>query len=176
MNALFFILFTLLLIVIQTIILPSTSFFIQSFDLMIINVLFVCLVSSHYITILAIIILGIIMDSLSGIPFGFHLFSYLWIYIIVAIFRQFFFQKSIIFLTIIGVVSIAIQHGLLLFTIFVGTSGKTVIEFDYSLLMRQIFWGFFTIPPSIWFLEYIYNKWKKGTRSFIRQWHKARED
>ena len=47
MNALFFILFTFLLVVVQTIILPTSDLLIQSFDLMIINILFLSLFSSH---------------------------------------------------------------------------------------------------------------------------------
>ncbi|MCK5836927.1 MAG: hypothetical protein KAH09_06640, partial [Desulfobacula sp.] len=83
MNAVFFVLFTGVLIILQTIVLPSFDWFSQCFDLMIINVLFLSLVSSHYAMVFAIILIGCIMDSVSGVPFCLHIFSYVWIYIIV---------------------------------------------------------------------------------------------
>ena len=170
MNALFFILCTLFIIVIQTVILPSVSFFMQCFDLMIINVLFLCLISTHYST-----MLGIIMDSISGVPFSYCLFSYLWIYILVFLFRQLLFHKSIVFLLIISIVSVVIQHGLLLFSIFISSSGKSVLDLDFGLLISQIFWGFFLIPPGIWLIEFLYKKWIKMSDSLQRQWQKGRE-
>lgn len=174
MNALFFILFTLFTIVVQTIILPLLPFFMQTFDLMIINILFMCLVSTHYTIILAIILIGIIMDSISGAPFCFHLFSYLWIYILVYLVQQLLFQKSIIFILVISVVSVAIQQGLLLFSIFVVSSWQSVLDFDYSLLIQQIFFGFAFIPAGVWLADLFHKQWMKTGKTLFRQWHKAR--
>ncbi len=159
MTTLFFIILTLFLIVMQTIILPSFSWFVQCFDLLIINVLFLSLISSHFSMIAAIIIIGCIMDSISGVPFCFHIFSYLWIYIIVHLVKQFFFKRSIIFILIISIVSVVIQHGLLLFSVFVNQGGKTVLEFDFTLLIRQVFWGLVFIPPGIWLVNVLWQNW-----------------
>ncbi len=175
MNALFFILLTLFLMILQTVILPSFSFFMQCFDLLIIVVLFMCLVSSHYSTIFGIAVIGIIMDSISGVPFFYHLFSYVWVYIIVYLVRQFLFQKSILFILIMSIVSVGIQHLLLLFSIFVRTSGQDVLAFDFSLLIRQLFWGFIVIPPSIWFVSGFRNYWLKTGLQIQRRWRKAHE-
>ena len=119
MNVLFFIIFTLFLIVLQTIVLPSFPWFAQCFDLLIIDILFLSLISSHYSIIAAIVVIGCIMDSVSGVPFFYHIFSYLWIYIIVQIVKQLLFQRSIMFILIISIVSILIQHVLLLLSVFV---------------------------------------------------------
>jgi len=176
MNAVFFIIFSLFLIVIQTIILPSFSLFTQCFDLMIINVLFLCLISTHYSSIFAIIVIGIIMDSMSGVPFSYHLFSYLWTYILVSIFRQLFFQKSVVFLLVVGLVTVTIQQGILLFSILVNTPGNVFLSFDFSLFIPQLFWAFVIIPPSIWCLEVFFKKWKKTVTNIRQQWQKTREN
>ena len=176
MNAMFFIIFTLFLIVFQTIILPSFSFFIQCFDFMIINVLFLSLISTHYSTILLIIVIGIIMDSMSGVPFSYHLFSYLWTYILVSIFQQLFFQKSVVFLMVIGIITVAIQQGILLFSILLNSSVIGLLSFDFSLFIPQLFWAFVVIPPSIMCLEILYKRWKKMTTSIRSQWQKTREN
>ncbi|MCP3874156.1 MAG: hypothetical protein GY699_13485 [Desulfobacteraceae bacterium] len=159
MNALFLILFTLLLIVMQTVIFPSFSWFSQCFDLLIIDVLFLSLISSHYSMVLVIIFIGCVMDSISGVPFCYHIFSYLWIYIIVQIVRQLLFQESIVFVIIISVVSVLIQQGLLIFSIFINQGDNATLNLNVSLLLSQVFWGFIIIPPSIWLVTVCKKNW-----------------
>lgn len=176
MNALFFVLLTLFLIIFQTVLLPSFSFFINCFDLMIINVLFISLISKRRSTIFMIILIGLVMDSIAGVPFTYHLFSYLWIYIIVHLVRQFFFQKSIIFVLIMSVVSVAIQHGLLLLSILVNQKDILIQTIDFGLLFKQLVLGLIIIPPCIWFLDISWKQWKLFVRHLEDQWLKARED
>ncbi|MCK5348031.1 MAG: hypothetical protein KAJ25_01505 [Desulfobacula sp.] len=167
MNVLFFIIFTFFLIIVQTVILPSFPWFVQCFDLLIIDILFLSLISSHYSMIAAVIIIGCIMDSISGVPFCYHIFSYLWIYTIVYLVKQLLFQKSIIFIFIISVVSVFIQQGLLLFSVFVKQGSNTIWTFDFSLLIRQTFWGFIFIPPGIWLTNVCWQNWIFVTK-FLR--------
>lgn len=126
MNAVFFIGLTLFLIVLQTIVLPSFSWFVQCFDLLIIVVLFLSLISSHFSMVFAIVMIGSVMDSISGVPFCFYTFSYLWSYIIVHLAKQMLFKQSIIFILIVSLLSVVIQQGLLLLSVFVshGSSNK----------------------------------------------------
>jgi len=158
MNALFFIFLTFFLIVIQTVVLPSFSWFAYCFDLLIINVLFLSLISNHYSMIFVIIIIGCVMDSISGVPFCYHVFSYLWIYLIVYIAKQLLFQRSLVFLLIISILSIAIQHGLLFFSLFV-SPGDIDLNIDLTLLIRQIFLGLALIPPGIWLVNISWRNW-----------------
>ncbi|MFH2059750.1 MAG: hypothetical protein ABIJ59_12725 [Pseudomonadota bacterium] len=79
------------------------------------------------------------------------------------------------FLLIISVVSVVIQHGLLLFSIFVSSSGQSVLDFDFGLLISQVFWGFFLIPPGIWLVGFLYKQWIKMADSLQHQWQKGRE-
>ena len=169
MNAFFFIILTLFLIVMQTVILPSFPWFAQCFDLLIIDVLFLSLISSHYLMVLAVIMIGCIMDSISGVPFCYHIFSYLWIYIIVHLAKQLLFKQSIIFMLIISIVSVLIQHGLLLFSMLVNQGGHAIWEFNFALLIRQAFWGFVFIPPGIWIVNVCWQNWIYITRLMKKQ-------
>ena len=175
MNALFFILFTLLLIVMQTVIFPSFSWFPQCFDLLIIDVLFLSLISSHYSIVFVIIFIGCIMDSISGVPFCYHIFSYLWIYIIVQIVRQLLFQQSVIFVIIISIVSVLIQHGLLIFSMFINQSDNTTLNLNVSLLLSQVFWGFIVIPPSIWLVTVCRKNWNFAVNFLMNRLFKNTE-
>lgn len=176
MNALFFILFTLFIIVFQTVVLPLFSFFINCFDLMIINVLFLSLISRDHFTVFSIIVIGWAMDSIAGVPFTYHMFSYLWIYIIVKVFRRFFFQRSVVFIVIMSLVSVLIQHVLLLLSIFVKSSDAPVIAVDVGILIQQAFWGVVIIPPAIWIVEQFWKQWIIISRYIQDQWYKAREE
>lgn len=159
MNALFFIILTFFLIVIQTIVLPSFCWFVQMFDLLIINVLFLSFIASHNSMVFAIIGIGCIMDSISGTPFSFHIFSYLWIYIIVYIGKQMVFQRNIVFIFIISIVSVLIQHGLLLFSVFIKQGSSAIWAFDFGVMIRQVFWGIIFIPLGLWVVNVLWQNW-----------------
>jgi cell shape-determining protein MreD len=176
MNAVFFIILTLFLIVIQTVILPSFSWFAQCFDLLIIEILFLSFVSSHYSMVFAIITIGCVMDSISGVPFCYYIFSYLWIYIIVQMVKQLLFQRSTFFVFIISIVSILIQHGLSLFSAFVNQGDNTIWDFNLDILIRQVFWGIVFIPPGIWLLNACWQNWILKTKIFQNNVFENTED
>ncbi len=174
MNIFFFTFLSLTLFIFQTVILPSFSWFNQCFDLLIILVLYLSLISNRSSILFAIIFIGAVMDSISGVPFFYHILSYLWIYIIVLLVKQLLFQRSLVFILIISIVSVLIQHGLLLLSIFIQQGQNAIIGFDYGLMVRQMFWGLIIIPPCIWFVNVCRQHWnyvaKMMKKEFIRQY------
>jgi rod shape-determining protein MreD len=54
---------------------------------------------------------------------------------------------------------VVIQHGLLLFSVFVNQGCNAVLEFDFTLLIRQVFWGLVFIPPGIWLVKVLWQNW-----------------
>lgn len=175
MNAVFFIFLTLILVVVQTVILPSFSWFEHGFDLIITDVLFLSLISSHASMIFAIIVIGIIMDSLSGVPFCYHVFSYLWIYSIVYIAKQLLFHGSVVFILIMSLVAVFIQHGLFLYSIFVQEGNSVIWALNFGSLVKQAFWGFLGIPPSIWLINILWKIWIRFVRYLNNQLFKDTE-
>jgi len=159
MNFLFLVIVTVSLIVFQTIIFPSFFWFSQCFDLMIVNIIFLSLAYSHYSVILMIIVVGSIMDSISGVAFFHHIFSYLWIYLIVQLFKQFVFQRSVIFILIISLVSVLIQQGLILFSVFIEQGGEAIGKMDFTLMAWPLFWGSLLIPPGVWMINALRQYW-----------------
>jgi rod shape-determining protein MreD len=164
MNFVFFIILTLFLIVIQTIILPSFSWFAYCFDLLIIEILFLSYIPSRFLMVFVIIIIGCVMDSISGAPFCYHIFSYLWIYIIVQMVKQLFFQQGTLLVFIISIVAISIQHGFMLFSVFVNQGDNAIWEFNLGLLLRQVFLGVVFIPPGIWLVNAFWQSWILRTK------------
>ncbi|WDP86738.1 MAG: hypothetical protein HUN05_17770 [Desulfobacter sp.] len=90
------------------------------------------------------------MDSLSGVPFFLHIFSYFGVYMIVQLLKQFVFQRNLVFMMVISLISVAIHQGLILFSIFVSNGQEGVLTLDFSLMLRQLIWGVLFIPPGIW--------------------------
>lgn len=150
----------LFLVVFQTVLLPcfSGSFFF--FDLTIILIVYISLYSSHYSAVAAVAGIGGIMDSLSGGPFFLYIFSYVWIYLIVQLARQFVFQTSVLFVMAISLLSVAIQQGIFLFSVFARQDYTGIGPMDIDLMLRQVAWGGVMIPLGVGIIS-------KGNR----RWH-----
>jgi hypothetical protein len=169
MNVLFFVISSFFLIIVQTTVLPSFFWFPQSFDLMIINIIFLSLLYSHYAVILTIILLGVIMDSVSGVPFFHHIFSYIWIYLVVQLFKQFVFKRSYLFTLIVSLISVMIQQGLILYSVFIDQGKQAVLQMDFILMARQLFWGALFIPPGVWMINALRQYWIYLVKMLKRQ-------
>jgi len=168
-NGLFFALLTLFLILVQTIILPSFSWFSQSFDLVIMDIIYLSLVYTHFSVIISIALIGCIMDSLSGVAFFHHVFSYLWIYLMVQMLKQVVFQRSVIFVLIISLVSVLIQQGLVLFSLLLDHGREIMVQMDFLLMAKQIFWGTIAIPPGIWVINGVRQYWLHMAKTMKKQ-------
>ncbi len=117
---------TLFFVVFQTVLLPGLPASFYCFDLTIILVVFFSLHFSHYLTLAAIAGIGAIMDSISGGPFFIHVFSYVWIFLMVRLFRQIVFQTHALFVMVIGLLSVAIQQAF--FSFFRSLSVRIIQE------------------------------------------------
>ncbi|HCY87316.1 MAG TPA: hypothetical protein DHV36_19440 [Desulfobacteraceae bacterium] len=150
MNFSFFFMVTLGLIICQTVVFPEFTWFSQCFDTLIIVALYLSLAYSGYTAVAAIVVIGILMDSLSGGPFFLHVFSYLWVFLVVQMFKQFVFQRSALFMMTVSLIAVAIQQVLILFSVFVTHGQAGIASVDYSLVIRQLFWGVVFIPVGVW--------------------------
>ncbi|WDP92958.1 MAG: hypothetical protein HUN04_25815 [Desulfobacter sp.] len=159
MNLTFFFIAALTLILCQTIVLPGTVLFSHGFDILLIVVLHMSLAFSHYGVVVAIIVLGTVMDSISGGPFFIHIFSYLWVYLIVKLFRQFVFHRSALFIMAVSFAAVGIQQGLVLFSVFVSHGQAGWLGVDYSLVLEQMVLGSLCIPAGVWLMNVMRQNW-----------------
>lgn len=168
MNFCFFLGAAVCLIVFQTAVLPSFAWFSHSFDLLLIVVLYISLAFSHTGAVLAVAALGLVMDSLSGGPFFLHVFSYLWVYIIVQLLKQVVFQRSVVFMMVVSLSSVLIQKGLILFSIFLDHGQQGVLAADFTRMLWQVVLGCLVIPPSIWLMTVL----RQNTFYMIRRFRR----
>ncbi len=168
---------TLFFVVFQTVLLPGLPASFYCFDLTIILVVFFSLHFSHYLTLAAIAGIGAIMDSISGGPFFIHVFSYVWIFLMVRLFRQIVFQTHALFVMVIGLLSVAIQQAFFLFSVIVRQDYSGIGSMEITLMLRQMAWGGVLVPLGVimiskgnrWWLEiirrHVKNKEGKRTRA-----------
>ena len=139
----------LFIVVFQTVLLPGFSGAFYFFDLTIILIVYISLYSSRYWAVAAVAGIGCILDSLSGGPFFLYTFSYVWIYLIVQLARQFVFQTSALFVMVISLLSVAIQQGIFLFSVFARQDYTAFESMDIDLMLRQVAWGGVMIPLGV---------------------------
>ncbi|MBA3013063.1 MAG: hypothetical protein KJ658_04305 [Proteobacteria bacterium] len=174
MKFFFLTVLTLFLIIFQSVVLPFFPWYHQCFDLLIMNILFLSLAYSHYAVILTIVGIGAVMDSISGVAFFHHIFSYLWIYLIVQLFKQFVFHRSGVFILIISVVSVLIQQGLILFSVFIEQGKDAILRMDFTVMAWQLFWASLLIPMGVWSINLMNHHWvylaKRVKRQFAQRY------
>lgn len=175
MKGLFFVIISLFLIILQTVIFPAFSWFSCRFDLTLIVVVFLSLNFSNYWVLGAIAAIGAIMDSLSGGPFFLYMFSYIWIFLIVQLASQLVFQTSVLYVLTISLVSVMVQQGLFLFSVLVQQDHAAVWPVEMSRLFQQALWGAVVIPPGIWVISRLFGRWQNMGRAAAKTWIKMRD-
>jgi len=164
MNVFFYLLLSLILVIVQTTLLPEIAFSHCCFDFLIVNVLYVSLFASHGFFIFYVGVLGWIMDCLSGAPSGFYLSSYLWIYIFVQILRHVIHAENFIFIPVISAVAVVMEHGFLIFILLARQGGWFFSVTDTLDMGKQILVGFFIIPLLLWLIHRCKKGWDRKVR------------
>ncbi|MFN2435783.1 MAG: rod shape-determining protein MreD [Desulfotignum sp.] len=158
----------LFLVVFQTVLLPFFPGAFYCFDLTIILIIYISLNSSHYLAVAAITGIGAIMDSLSGGPFFLYTFSYIWIFLIVHMARQFVFQSSILFVMVISLLAVAIQQGIFFISVFVRQDYTGIGSMDIALMLRQVALGGVMIPLGVGIISTANRRWQALIRRMIK--------
>ena len=171
MNLLFYPVFSLLLLVFQTTLVPEVSFLKNSFDFVIINVLYVGLFTSRFWVVIYVAGLGWVMDSLSGAPFGFFISSYVWIYVLVQALRVVVHAGNIFFIPLISVVAILMEHGFLMFILMIRQEAWSFSVIDCVAMVKQAVVGGAVIPLLLFMIHRIHREWEKSVFRFSeRKW------
>ena len=77
----------------------------------------------------------------------------------VFILKQLFFDQSIIFIFIISIASVIIQHILLLISLFINHGSVDLLTFKFEFFIKQMFWGVLFIPQGIGLMHIFWKRW-----------------
>ena len=149
MKIFFFVILTLFLTVLQTTVFPDFFLSHHSFDLLIINIIYLSLVFTHPGMIVFVVLIGCIVDSVSGVHFGLYITTYLWIYLIVQGLKQVAFLRNIVFYVIIAAAAVTIESLFLTLSVFINQGKNGVLSLNYYLMAKQMLWACIFIPLAL---------------------------
>jgi rod shape-determining protein MreD len=108
-----------------------------------------------------ILFIGIVIDKLSGGPFGIYLTIYLWLFIFVRWTKTFLHAGSAIILPFVFVLSVLIQNIAFLGVNALLIPASKIPGNAVGKVLKEILWAMCTGPLFILFLNYFHNKWDR---------------
>jgi cell shape-determining protein MreD len=136
----------LFLIIIQTTLFAYFNVFDGMYDLLIPFVIFISICLPLRESLPFVLILGLIMDNLSGSPFGLYLTFYFWLFVGVRWILKFLRVSNKLFLSLVVVVAVLIQNLLIIATFgFIGP-GWQLPATALKNITVQFFWALTTGP------------------------------
>jgi cell shape-determining protein MreD len=147
------------LIIIQTTIIPFIYFLGRFYDLIIPMVLFLSAHRPISKGIPLILVIGFIMDCLSGGAFGLYCITYMWMYLIVGWMTTYIHAHSSILLIFMVAVGTVIEN-----TFFIVTSGSAASLFTLTAVqsfISQAIWAMITGAFMLIALESIQSMWDR---------------
>lgn len=116
------------------------------YDLLIPFVIFISICLPLRESLPFILILGLIMDNISGSPFGLYLTFYFWLFVGVRWILKFLRASNKFFLSLVVVVAVLIQNGLIIGTIGLAGPGWQLPANALKNITLQFFWALTSGP------------------------------
>ena len=141
------------LMLFQTTILPAFFDFFVIYDLLIILVVYIGFYSTLLKGFPVVILMGIVMDCLSGGAFGVFTSTYLWLYIVVTVVIQYLHVASRFLLIIAVFFGVIWENLIIIMTIAMGDSG---LQFSSALIKNisiQLLLVVLTGPPVFFLIQ-----------------------
>lgn len=152
----------LAMIIVQTTVMPGLPVFRHFYDLLLPFVLYLGLYRFVREGLLTVLVLGFVMDNLSGAPFGVYLTAYFWIFMIVNWGATYLHVDNRILLLIVSAAGVLIEN-----LIFLGTMTVPGQEFQlpagviFDRLVNQTVWVLFTGPVLIVSFRFLHGRFEK---------------
>ena len=159
----------LILVILQTTVMPYLSVLDRFYDLLIPFIVYLGLFRPVREGLLFVCFLGFIMDNLSGAPFGLYLTTYFWLFVGVKWVTAFLQIRNIVLLPMLIASGILVNNFL-----FIGTIALSVNrpEFTIDVLSRivyQLLWAVITGPVLLILFNRIHNKWDVWTLDLLAE-------
>jgi rod shape-determining protein MreD len=136
----------LFLILIQTTILPYFNAFSGIYDLLIPFVIFICICLPIRESLPFVLILGLIMDNLSGSPFGFYLSFYFWLFVGVRWVLKFLRVSNKFLLSLVVVIAVLIENIIVIGTFALSGPDWQLPADAFKNIALPFFWALITGP------------------------------
>ena len=146
MRYIFYFSTCLFLLIVQTTILPNISVLRGMYDLLIPFVIFISICLPIRESLPFTLILGLIMDNLSGSPFGLYLAFYLWLFIGVRFIIRFLRASNKFFLSMVVIVAVLIENLFMIATFPLFSPTGQLPTDAFLIVIQQLLWSLATGP------------------------------
>lgn len=136
----------LLLIIIQTTLFTYFHFFSGMYNLLIPFVIFICVSLPARESLPFVIILGLVMDNLSGSPFGLYLTYYFWLFVGVRWILRFLRVSNKFLLALVVVAAVFIENIMIIATFALSMQSPQVPAYAFQYIIVQLLWALATGP------------------------------
>ncbi len=136
----------LLLLIVQTTILPYIPGLGGMYDLLIPFVIFISICLPLRESLPFVLVLGLIMDNLSGSPFGLYMTFYLWLFIGVRFIIRFLRVSNKFLLSVVVVTAVLIENLLMIATFTFFRPAEQLPADAWIVISQQFLWALATGP------------------------------
>ena len=169
MTYCFYICDSLCLIIFQTTIIPHIPLFNNFYDLLIPFIIYLGLFRPTREGILFILVLGFLMDNLSGGPFGLYVTTYLWLFIVVKLLIKYLHARNNILLLFIVAGGVLMENVIFIVSIFISGTDSQFLTITTRTVIFQILWAVCTGYFFLIGFNHIYNKLEKWFNKLIAE-------
>ena len=148
MTYLFHIITGMGIVIFQTTILPYLPFG-KCYDLLIPFVLYLAIFRPYRESLPFILFFGMAIDNLSSGPFGLHLISYLWLFVVVSRLLRFMHVRNRILLAIVVLSGVLLENAIFFGTLMVSRDGSLITPTMLISVAEQSLWAVCTGPLLI---------------------------
>jgi len=161
MTVLFYAIVSVALIIFQTIVRPGIPLLAGFYNPLTPFVVYLTLFRPARETVPVALSLGIIMDSLSGGPFGLYLTTYLWVFICIKWMVGYLRVSNTLLLPLVIVAGVLIENLIFLSAIALLVPGSYLPREAPVKVSEQLLWAFFTGMVLVVLLDYFWKRWVK---------------
>ena len=169
MTYCFYICVCLCLVIFQTTIIPHISLFNNFYDLLVPFIIYLGLFRSARESIPFILVLGFLMDNLSGAPFGLYVTTYFWLFIIVKLVIRYLHARNNILLLFIVAAGVLMENIIFIASVSIQGPDLQFSAITIRTVIFQILWAVCTGFFFLIFFNHIHKKLEKWFNEIIAE-------
>lgn len=156
----FYMTVSLCLIIVQTIVRPAIPWLSGFYDLLTPFIVYCCLFRPMRESAPTVLIVGFIMDNLSGGPFGLYMTTFIWLFICIQWLVKFLRIRNTLLLAPVVVGSVVLENLITLGALVVLTPDGRMPHGAVWVVTQQIMWAVLTGPVLLGLMQYGQQQWE----------------
>lgn len=157
----------LVLLILKTTIMPCFWWFDGFYDLLAPFVIYLGLFRSLRESIPVILVLGLVMDNLSGGPWGLYLTTYIWLFAGVQWMITVLHVGDSVLMPIVVALGVLIQNLIFIGTLAMAAPGQGLSSTAFNTVGVQVLWALLTGPVFLILLRYLHQTWEGWTKEVL---------